>query len=225
MSNVSVIISAYNEGPRIAEVLKAVKQTPLVHEVIVVDDGSIDNTADVAQQYGVRVHRLSKNQGKGTAMRMGALDAVGDIILFLDADLRGLTPEHIDSLIRPVLTKHADMSIGIFKGGRVATDLAQCISPNLSGQRCISRDFFLSAPLIDGSRSGVEIALTVHARACKLNISIVPLDGATHPMKEEKIGVMHGILARARMYTDIAVTLVKYQLSTRVLKKSSVNTR
>ena len=158
-------------------------------------------------------------------MRSGAFTATGDILLFLDADLCGLTPEQVDALVRPVLTGQADMSIGIFHGGRMATDFAQHITPNLSGQRCLTREFFLSAPLIEGSRSGVEIALTAHARACKLAITLVSLEGATHPMKEEKMGVVRGILARARMYTDIATTLLKYQLTTRFLKKSPLRTK
>jgi glycosyltransferase involved in cell wall biosynthesis len=168
---------------------------------------------------------LAENQGKGTAMRTGALKAAGDILLFLDADLRGLTPAQVDALILPVLHHTAEMSVGIFRGGRAATDLAQRISPNLSGQRCLGRDFFLSSPLIEGSRSGVEIALTAHARACKLTISVIPLAGASHPMKEEKMGVVHGFFARARMYTDIATTLLKYQLATRILKKTAIGTK
>jgi glycosyltransferase involved in cell wall biosynthesis len=171
----------------------------------------------------MRVIRLPENRGKGTAMRVGAQAAAGDVLLFLDADLHNLTPAQVDSLIRPVLERQAGMTIGIFRGGRAATDLAQYLSPHLSGQRCLPRDFFLSAPLVDGSRSGVEIALTVHARASKLPILTVDLLGATHTMKEEKIGVVRGAFARWRMYADILTTFARYHLSIRLQKRFPVH--
>lgn len=215
MSGVTAIIPAYNEATRIADVLAVVQAATLVNRIVVVDDGSGDDTAAVAESCGVRVVRLAENRGKGTALRIGAMATEDDILLFLDADLRGLSPAQVDALVRPVFERRAEMTIGIFRGGRAATDLAQVISPNISGQRCLFRDFFLAAPLIDGSRSGVEIAMTVHARACKLAIDIVPLDGATHVMKEEKLGVLRGTLARWAMYRDILYTLARYHLIAR----------
>ena len=215
MHTVTVIIPAYNEAKRIQGVLDAVQQASLVQEVLVVDDGSRDKTTEIAQACGARCYRLPENRGKGTAMRTGAIMTTGDIILFLDADLRGLTPAHVDALIAPVLQNRAEMSVGIFRGGRAATDFAQRISPNLSGQRCLLRDFFLTAPLVDGSRSGVEIALTIHAHACKIPITSVVLDGVTHPVKEEKLGIVRGVISRTRMYSDIFTTLIRYQFATR----------
>jgi glycosyltransferase involved in cell wall biosynthesis len=222
MAVVSVIIPAYNEAPRLPDVLQVVQRATLVNEVVVVDDGSADDTARVARELGAHVVSLPENRGKGTALRAGATAARGEILLFLDGDLIGLAPEQVDSLIRPVLEGETGMAIGVFRGGRAATDLAQVITPNLSGQRCLPRDFFLSAPLIAGSRSGVEIALTIHARACRLPITTVELDGATHTMKEEKMGVVRGALARARMYADILATIVRYNLAVRLFHRSTV---
>ncbi len=219
---VTAVIPAYNEVARLPVVLDVVQAATLINEIVVVDDGSSDGTADAARRSGVRVVRLAQNMGKGSALRRGAIDAVGDILLFLDADLRGLTPAQVDALVHPVITHRAEMAIGIFRGGRAATDLAQVISPNISGQRCLFREFFLAAPLIEGSRSGVEIALTIHARACKLVIDIVPLDGATHTMKEEKMGLWRGALARGRMYSDIFFTLARYHLLNRSPRHDAV---
>lgn len=218
----SVIIPAYNEAPRVAAVLEVVKAATLVQDILVVDDGSQDDTATVAEREGVRVLRLPRNRGKGSALRAGTLSVSSDLVLFLDADLRGLTPAQVDDLIRPVATKQADMTIGVFRGGRTATDLAQSLCPNISGQRCLARDVFLATPLVEGCRSGVEIAMTVHARACKLTIATVPLAGATHPMKEEKLGTIQGFLARMRMYVDIVVTLCRYHLTPRHPGKAPV---
>jgi glycosyltransferase involved in cell wall biosynthesis len=222
MSSVTVIIPAYNEAPRLGMVIEAVRAATLIHDMLVVDDGSQDDTAQVARECGVRVIRLPENRGKGTALRTGALATHSDILLFLDADLINLTGAQVDDLVRPVLKAQAGMSIGVFRGGRAATDLAQVISPHLSGQRCLHRDFFLAAPLVDGSRSGVEIALTVHARACKVPIATVDLVGATHTMKEQKIGVVRGALARWRMYADILTTFARYHLVTRLPGRSAM---
>lgn len=216
MHTVTAIIPAYNEAMRLADVLQVVKQSTLIHEIIVVDDGSQDETAHIAVQHGVRALRLPFNFGKGSAMHTGAVAARGDILLFLDADLRALTTEQVDSMIRPVISHEVEMTIGVFKGGRALTDLAQLISPNISGQRCLYRDFFLATPLVDGSRSGVEVLITAHARACKVDIAVVTLAGATHCMKEEKLGTWPGACARWRMYSEILFTLARYHLATRL---------
>lgn len=219
---VTAIIPAYNEALRLPAVLAAVQAATLIDEIVVVDDGSTDETYAVAQAAGVRAIRLPENRGKGSALRSGAVAATGDLLLFLDADLRGLTPAQVDSLVRPVRDHQADMSIGVFTGGRTSTDLAQVITPNLSGQRCLCREFFLTAPMIDGSRSGVEIALTTHARVCKLAITVVTLHGATHAMKEEKLGPVRGALARSRMYLDIFTTLARYYCTVRHPRRTPV---
>jgi len=219
---VTAIIPAYNEAARIQHVLEMVQASALIDEVIVVDDGSADHTAEVAAAQDVRVLRLPENRGKGTAMRTGAVAAGGDLLLFLDADLRNITVAQVDALVSPVRSDAAEMAIGVFRGGRAATDLAQVISPNISGQRCLHRDFFLGAPLIDGRRSGVEIALTIHARASKLHIVVVPLEGDTHTMKEEKLGFWRGTAARYRMYGDILITLARYHLLARALRRTPV---
>jgi len=222
MHSVTAIIPAYNEATRIQNVLEVVKASSLIDEILVVDDGSADNTTEVVERLGFRVVRLPENHGKGSAMRSGAVAARGDLLLFLDADLRGLSPAQVDSLIAPVHSDRAEMAIGVFRGGRTSTDLAQVISPNISGQRCLYRDFFLSAPMIEGSRSGVEIALTIHARANKQTIEVVPLDGATHVMKEEKMGFWRGTIARYKMYGDILITLARYHLLARHLRRAPV---
>ncbi|MHB9024614.1 MAG: glycosyltransferase family 2 protein [Armatimonadota bacterium] len=225
MHNVTAIIPAYNEAQRLPDVLKAVQAATLVSEILVVDDGSTDGTADVAASCGIRTVRLEDNRGKGTALRAGAFAAVGNILLFLDADLRGLTPAQVDDLVRPVFTQQAAMTIGIFHGGRAATDFAQFLCPNISGQRCLYTDFFLSVPLIEGSRSGVEIAMTIHARARKLPVQIVPLRGMTHTVKEEKMGLIRGFFARLRMYLDILVTLLRYTVITRLPGRTPVGSK
>jgi glycosyltransferase involved in cell wall biosynthesis len=87
MPSVSVVIPAYNEGRTIAEVVTGcVSSTPGLVEVIVVDDGSTDDTSQAAEAAGATVIRMIKNSGKGLAMQHGIRAAQGDLLVFIDAD-------------------------------------------------------------------------------------------------------------------------------------------
>ncbi len=88
--SVSVVIPAYNEENNIEKVINAVKKRKEVDEIIVVDDGSVDVTSEIAHSCEVEVITLPKNQGKGNAMKEGASKATGDIILFIDADYKNI---------------------------------------------------------------------------------------------------------------------------------------
>jgi glycosyltransferase involved in cell wall biosynthesis len=201
---VAAILPAFNEEARIARVLEAVTSSPVISEVWVVSDGSSDRTYEVASAVpGVQAIRLRQNLGKGAAMMAGALQTTADALLFLDADLSGLTPEHIAALIQPVVSGEADMSVGVFRGGRFLTDLAQKLAPHISGQRCIPRSCFLRASHVSELRYGVEMALYRHAQAEGMRIASVTLMGVTHPMKEEKIGYLRGSIARVHMYWEV----------------------
>jgi glycosyltransferase involved in cell wall biosynthesis len=105
---ISAIVPAYNEAERIGAVLEPLLAAPSVDEIVVVDDGSTDGTAEVAQRYGVKVVRLGENRGKGAAMAAGVREANGDTLLFLDADLTGLTPKHLEDLVNAYKAGDAD---------------------------------------------------------------------------------------------------------------------
>ena len=213
---VAAIVPAYNEKERISAVLDAIKGAKLVDEIVVVSDGSTDGTYEfVAEDLAVNAVQLVSNQGKGGAMRAGAMNTDADVVLFLDADLIGMNGEKVDAIISPVIEKHADMAIGIFKGGRGSTDLAQYITPYISGQRAMNREEFLNIPNVDQVRSGVETAITKYYRSRNLRVERVALTGCTHYMKEEKIGYIRGFACRLRMYYDIA----KIMLDGKALKK------
>ncbi len=202
-----MIIPAYNEEKRIARVIHAALETPNVAEVIVVDDGSLDHTARVAGHAGARVIALPTNLGKGGAMRAGAVATASEFIVFLDADLVGLNPGHIISLLEPVVGGNADMTIGLFGQGRRSTDLAQKITPFLTGQRAMRREMFLGIPGIEDTRFGVEVTLTRHAKDKNLRVQNVRLPGVTQVMKEEKRGFFRGFQARIRMYWEVLKSL------------------
>jgi hypothetical protein len=168
-----------------------------------------DGTYEVARHFdGVRALQLPQNLGKGGAMHVGACHTDAPLLVFLDADLIGLTPEHVDSLVEPVYRDDADMTLGVFRGGRRATDLAQKLFPFVSGQRAIRRELFLEVPNVQFARFGVETQITRWAVRQRWRVQYVPLIGVTHPMKEEKLGRLRGTVARLRMYADIARILL-----------------
>lgn len=204
---VAAIIPALNEEATVGEVVAAVRRTALIDQVVVVSDGSEDGTAAVARAAGATVVEHSDNLGKAAAMVSGLKLTDAELLLFLDADLVGLRPEHVTALVRPVLVGEADMTVGLFDDGRLATDLAQLIAPYLSGQRAVRRlvleDVFRTEPDIEISRYGVEVVLTRHVKRLGLTVQEVSLEQLTQRTKEEKLGLMRGLAARMRMYWDI----------------------
>lgn len=206
---VAAVIPAYNEEARLSRVLEAVRAACLVDEIIVVSDGSVDGTYEVAGHFdGVHAIQLPQNVGKGGAMHVGACHTDAPVLVFVDADLIGLTPRHVDALVEPVCLGDVDMTLGVFRGGRRATDLAQKLFPFVSGQRAIRRELFLEVPNVQFARFGVETQITRWAVRQRWRVQYVPLYGVTHPMKEEKLGRLRGTMARLRMYADIARILL-----------------
>lgn len=205
--HVAAIIPAYNEEATIGEIVEVVRQCELVSEILVVDDGSQDRTGERARAAGARVLTHEINLGKAGAMKTGMEATDAPVLLFLDADLIGLSPAHVRALLRPVLDDEADMSVGVFGDGRIATDLAQVIAPYLSGQRAIRREvlaeLFHDGPDADLSRFGIEVALTRHVKERNYRVVEVVLEEMSHRMKEEKMGLVKGVAARLKMYYEI----------------------
>jgi glycosyltransferase involved in cell wall biosynthesis len=114
---VSFLIPAFNEEATIGEVLERIAGLALDAQVIVVDDGSHDRTAEIAEQHGALVIRQS-NTGKGAAIRaaIGAID--GDIAVIQDADME-YDPVEVPALIEPIVRGVADVVYGSrLRGGK-----------------------------------------------------------------------------------------------------------
>ncbi len=207
---VAIIIPAFNEARRIHKAILAALESKLATEIIVVSDGSTDRTAEFARQIeAVKVIELTSNIGKGGAMAIGVNATKANIIAFVDADLVGLTGEHIDTIIRPILLNQCEMCVGVFRGGKVWSDSAQRIAPYLSGQRALKRELWESVPFVAELRLGVEMALTNTAKRKRAKVMRVVLPGVSNTHKEQKLGLMKGIAARTRMYKEITEAMVK----------------
>ncbi|MDQ1405988.1 MAG: hypothetical protein QOG55_1617 [Acidobacteriaceae bacterium] len=117
--DLSIVIPAYNEEPRLPETLRRIAEylptLGLRTEVLVVDDGSTDRTAAVAESFhgkltGLRVLSNGTNRGKGYSVRHGMLESQGDMVLVTDADLSAPIEES-EKLLRP-LNSGYDVAIG-----------------------------------------------------------------------------------------------------------------
>ena len=211
---IGVIIPAYNEEEGLPHVLDIVCSVPWLMQIVIVDDGSQDNTFEVIQHFCALDPRLvaikqEKNQGKGSALLNGlrALDDIVNIIVFLDADIIGFGSEHLEKLIEPVCTKQCEMTVAVFRHGHWTSDFSHMMTPNLSGQRCLQREDARKAlsPLVD-SGYGVEIGLTVYAKHQNWRKQYVDWEGTKHILKEEKLGLIQGIKFRSMMYQEILAT-------------------
>lgn len=210
---ISVVVPAYNEAGRISSVLRPVIASELVDDVIVVDDGSDDGTADEAKLFPVRVVKLPENKGKAAALDHGVSLAKNDTFLFLDADLVGLTTAHVDKLIHRYQEMNLDMAVGVFVNGRKKTDIAQKINPYASGQRVLTRKQWERAKQcveeVEEVDFGIEFTLSRLAAKEDWAQEYVKLEGVTHVLKEEKRGFKRGMIDRFKMYGHMIKWLFK----------------
>ena len=188
---VSAVIPAYNEQSTIATVIARVRATGLVQEIIVVDDGSTDNTATTVQDLhasDVVLLRHDANRGKGAALRTGFAKARGDVVLVQDADLE-YDPQDYPRLLAPIRDAKADVVLGSrFVGGdahrvlyfwhsvanRFLTLLSNCFTNlNLTDMECGSKAFkreVLERIKIEEDRFGVEPELV--AKVARLDVRV-----------------------------------------------------
>jgi glycosyltransferase involved in cell wall biosynthesis len=203
---VALIIPAYNEASNLPLVLDVVCKSPCLDKIIVVDDGSVDSTADVAGAYeNVNVIR-QHNRGKAGAMEAGIESTDEAILLFLDADLRGLRQEHIKALIDPVSAGEYDMTMGLFYGPPHPSRWAHRLSPGLSGQRAVKREVFDLLNNYGDLGYGIETAFTKLVNRGLIKMKRVRLEGVSQIMKEEKNGFMSGAKLRMRMFYEVVRT-------------------
>ncbi|MDQ7849933.1 MAG: PIG-L family deacetylase [Armatimonadota bacterium] len=196
---VTCIIPAYNEAEGIAAVVAAARGCDQVTEIIVVSDGSTDETARRAAAAGAdRVLILPRNRGKGGAVAAAVPHARGEILLLLDADLRGLRPWHLSRLLGPICAGRAEMAVGVF-----TDDPLHGMLPCLSGQRAVQRRLLRHPEVLAGTGFGFELALDRLARREGVRVVEVPLEGVAHRRKRQKYGPVRGLRQEVRASSDL----------------------
>jgi Glycosyl transferase family 2 len=224
--DVAIVIPARNESDRIQATVKATAGVPGADMVVVVDDGSGDDTGFVAENAGAIVLRHGRTRGKGAAMETGA-EAVGLLernedrpvprhLLFLDADLAE-SAAYGAALVQPVRDGQADMTIAVFServragghgfvvalsGSGIRRATGWLPAQPLNGQRCLTRAAFEAArPLAPGW--GAETGMTIDLHRLGLRIIEVEV-----PMEHRATGGdWRAQLHRARQFAGVARSL------------------
>jgi hypothetical protein len=214
VKRVVALVAARDEADRIGETVTALRALEPVAEVVVVDDGSRDETAPRSLAAGATVLRLDRPRGKGRALE-GALtrlrDRAADVWLLADGDL-ATTAASLDAVLVPVLAGEADLAIATFPPGqgggfglvkraaRHAIRLGSGLDVRepLSGQRALTAQALEAVrPLARGF--GVETAMTIDAVRAGLRVLEVPAELGHRPTHRDVRGFAH----RGRQGWDI----------------------
>ncbi|TWI55936.1 glycosyltransferase family 2 protein [Halalkalibacter nanhaiisediminis] len=212
MINVSFVIPAYNEADRIGSTLKSLKHFSSNAEIIVVNDGSTDQTKRIAEKYANKVITLPINHGKGFALQIGWREAKGTYIACLDADLEESANE-VTSLLSPLEKQQADVAISIVKAGKHAglgfvkkrvqaliyQQTGVKLEAPLSGQRAFHRKW-LSVLLARAYQGfGVEAQMTIDLLKAGAKCVEIPTTMTHREMGRNMKGFVH----RLKQWVDI----------------------
>ncbi len=222
---ISVIIPALNEAKTICELIRFARRSNRVSEVIVVDDGSIDGTPEIAKSAGARVIR-STLLGKGASMEDGMRAARSELVVYLDGDLSGLDDNLVAKLTAPLLAQEADFVKAKFSrsSGRVTTltarPLLQVFFPELAaidqplGGIVAARKALLMELRFE-SDYGADVGLLIDAWACGARIKEVEIGHIEHDSQPlDKLGemaeqVVRTVFERATTYERFSARQVQ----------------
>ncbi|MCK5043484.1 glycosyltransferase family 2 protein [Candidatus Pacearchaeota archaeon] len=119
--NVSVIIPTYNEEKDVEDCLKSLRSQSIKNvEIVIVDDGSTDSTIKLAEKYKIKILKQN-HQGPGAARNFGAKNALGNILIFIDADM-AFDKNYLKNLIKPILEDKTGKMIGTTHDYEIATN-------------------------------------------------------------------------------------------------------
>lgn len=219
---ITAIVCAYNEEKTVGNIVEVLSNSPAIHEIIIINDGSKDGTLSIINKFRVYPHiqiiDLPDNMGKGYAMFTGVVNTHSDILVFLDADLMNFNIKFIIQLIQPLIEGKANMVIG--QPTEDYTDFHLNPFRPLAGERALFRQDIL--PLLDkmkDSRFGVETLINMHYKANCMKTIYVSLQGLQHPIKLQKYPLTHSIQEYGSAAKQIAQTiLINFTFVTAIIR-------
>ncbi len=204
---ISCIIAAYNEEKRIDAVLKVVNKHPLIDEIIVIDDGSVDKTKEVVKKYDkIKLIVHKKNSGKVLALINGLKKSKNEIIIFLDADLIGLTKKDITNLITPVINKEVDLVLSLRQNSSLIFKLIKL--DFITGERVFYKKIL--GDLNDFHKLpsfGFESYMNKIVIENNLKLKSVKWNNVSHMRKAKKQGFFKGTFNDIKMVFQIIKTI------------------
>lgn len=220
---ISVVIAAYNEEPRIAKVLEIVEHHQLIDEVIVVNDGSKDDTSKVIKKFAVRLIENEKNMGKTLSVKRGIEAAKNDLIMLLDADLKGLNADSITALSKPVLDGKVDWTLSL--RGNSVWYMKLLKMDWVSGERVIPKSLLLD-PLIWSHPNigyGLETLMNKSLLCKDTAFCSVYLPQVIVINKSGKVGFVKGWIGELKMMNQISKVIPFHELLMQLFKMSAQN--
>lgn len=206
---VSAVVPAWNEATRITYVLRVLANSHIIDEIIVVDDGSSDGTANEVKSLIVEFpHKISliqhkKNQGKTAAVLTGIDSTSGEVIILVDADLLSFTNEHIKALVTPLLENKYDMVILDRRSDKTSIVGWTTLTRLYGGERSFFKKHFLAVDLGKDDRYLIESKLNLHFIKNKLRIKTVYFKDLISSPQFEKLSLFKALNIYIKMFYKI----------------------
>lgn len=191
---ISAIIPAFNEEKNIIKVLIPLKRVEAIKEIIVISDGSTDDTVKLVRKFGnAKVISLPYNVGKTKAVTRGVIEAENPTILFCDADLINLNEKHLSDLI----TKYCEgfEMVIMDKGSQpwIFRSVLKSV-PAVSGTRILDKELFFKIPFKDSDRFQLEIRINDYILEHSLPFAVTSAEEIYDLRKFVKYHFLEGLI-------------------------------
>lgn len=208
--NITCVVPAFNEGTRIETVLEIVTSFPHFNQLILINDGSTDETVKIMKKFQkgnrhISIVDLKQNVGKTKAVMKGMEKCKGDLVCFIDADLTGLKYEYIYKMMYFLLNGEFDMTILDREGDRISPiGWAQSWSSRFNGgERAFWMKDWKKIKFENGTLYGIEQVMNLYYVRKGKRVRTIWCPGLYGAYQMDKKGLIKGLEAYRKMFTEI----------------------